>query len=229
MRGERERETQRVRPTEGCLCAHNENTHCHNPTVRKMAVHDFPTHVIFFLWLFKSIQSKILFLTKLWHRGCVCFQRCVCIQISTHVNISLVLLWSCSPVWLLEKAAPCGLRSRVILIVPCIVAGRTSSHTVCWADAVSTLVDTCTRNSPLDMHMCLCSVRRELSLFGQQDKHTVEQVGVILCSDLSVFQRCSIKGITSCFITPPHTLEKKRIWQFNPQTCYTYCIFTLHL
>lgn len=49
--GEREREgeTQRVRPMEGCLCARNENTHCHNPTARKMEVHDFPAHVIFFL------------------------------------------------------------------------------------------------------------------------------------------------------------------------------------
>lgn len=43
------RERLRVRPTEGCLYARNENTHCHNPTARKMEVHDFPTRVIFFL------------------------------------------------------------------------------------------------------------------------------------------------------------------------------------
>lgn len=28
-------ETGRVGPVEGCLCAHNENTHCHNPSTRK--------------------------------------------------------------------------------------------------------------------------------------------------------------------------------------------------
>lgn len=32
----------------GLSCARNENTHCHNPTARKMEVHDFPAHVIFF-------------------------------------------------------------------------------------------------------------------------------------------------------------------------------------
>ena len=50
------------------------------------------------------------------------------IQIFSYVNISLVLLWSCSPVWLLEKAAPCGLRRRFILIVWCIVANRVSGY-----------------------------------------------------------------------------------------------------
>ena len=50
------------------------------------------------------------------------------IQIFSHVNISLVLLWSCSPVWLLEEAAPCGLRRIFILIVWCIAANRLSGY-----------------------------------------------------------------------------------------------------
>lgn len=37
--GERDSETR----------ARNENTHCHNPTARKMEVHDFPTRTIFFV------------------------------------------------------------------------------------------------------------------------------------------------------------------------------------